>query len=256
MFLFYILIILLFLFLLYIIHLYKLNNIIESFDGTNYTAVIIEPREHKALEFVLHNFLTHLSDKWNFIIFHGNKNINFVNNIINNNLSNYKDRITLKNLNIDNLTLDEYNKLLVSKKFYDEIPTEIFLIFQTDTIICDNYQDLINNYIKYDYSGAPWRNKESGNGGLSLRRKSKMLEIIENCVYKNEPEDVYFSLSCPNIKRYKPSFDEAKKFSVEMVYNDISFGVHKPWLHLNKSNIDNKNKYCKNLDILKALNKK
>ena len=51
---------------------------IESFNNINkedtYTAIIIEPREHKALEFVLSNFLQNLSTKWNFIIFHGNKN--------------------------------------------------------------------------------------------------------------------------------------------------------------------------------------
>ena len=256
MIIFYVFIIIFFIFLLYIINLYKFKNIVESFEESSYTAVIIEPREHKALEFVLHNFLTNLSDKWNFIIFHGNNNKEFVNNIIENNLYKYKDKITLKNLNVDNLTLTEYNKLLVSKKFHDEIPTEIFLIFQTDSIICDDYKDLINNYLKYDYSGAPWRNKESGNGGLSLRRKSKMLEIIEKCKYRNEPEDVYFSLSCPDINRYKPSFDDAKKFSVEMVYNDISFGVHKPWIHLNKTSIENKNKYCKKLDTLINLNKK
>ena len=37
-------------------------------------------------------------------------------------------------------------------------------------------------------------------GGLSLRRKSKMLEIIDNCPYKNNiNEDLYFTQECPEI---------------------------------------------------------
>jgi hypothetical protein len=85
--------------------------------------------------------------------------------------------------------------------------------------------------------------KNIGNGGLSLRRKSKMIEIINNCKYDNKPEDIYFSLSCPNIYRNIPSFEDAKKFSVETVYNDISFGVHKPWIHLKKEYIMLAEKY-------------
>ena len=44
-----------------------------------YTAVIIEPREHPALLFVLTNFLKNLSDDWSFIIYHGTNNIDFIN---------------------------------------------------------------------------------------------------------------------------------------------------------------------------------
>ena len=51
-----------------------------------YTAIIVEPREHPALEFVLNNFLSTLSDEWNIIVFHGNKNIDFLKKIIENNL--------------------------------------------------------------------------------------------------------------------------------------------------------------------------
>jgi hypothetical protein len=47
-----------------------------------YSAVIIEPRQHKALSFVLRNFLENLSNEWNIIVFHGNLNIDYVNNII------------------------------------------------------------------------------------------------------------------------------------------------------------------------------
>ena len=40
-----------------------------------YTAIIIEPREHKALNYVLTNFYNNLSDEWQIIVFHGNNKV-------------------------------------------------------------------------------------------------------------------------------------------------------------------------------------
>jgi hypothetical protein len=147
------------------------------------------------------------------------------------NLYKFKDRITLRNLGVENLELNGYNKLLTTKSFYDYIPTEMFLVFQTDSIIIPTHSHLINTFLKYDYVGAPWiRNKQVGNGGFSLRRKSKMLEIIEKVPYPHgKNEDEYFSLA--PIPMYKPTFDEAKLFSVETVFSEVTFGCHKPWNH-------------------------
>jgi hypothetical protein len=262
----------LFLILLYIIYLLRFNKnkILNKKLYSEYheyfsnkkssekmTAIIIEPRKHKAFEFVINNFLNNLSDNWNFIIFHGNENKIYIENIIKSLNNNNIDKIQLINLNINNLTLDEYNKLLISKKFYDYIPTEIFLIFQTDSIICEENKDYINKFLNYDYVGAPWKDDNIGNGGLSLRKKSKMLEIIEKCNYEeNTPEDVYFALSCPEINRSKPSFKKSQNFSVEAIYNDNSFGVHKPWLHLKKNDYKNMESKCSGLHKLYLLNKK
>lgn len=255
--LFYLVLILLI--ILLIIFILKKNDIKESFENNGkYTAIIIEPRKHKALQFVLDNFCENLSNEWNIIILHGNTNIEYIKNMLNSSdiLKKNSHRITLKNLNVDNLTIKDYNNLLVSKEFYNNIPTEIFLIFQTDSIICKKYKDLINNYIKYDYVGAPWRNKNVGNGGLSLRKKSKMLEIIENCRYSNNNEDLYFSHGCPQVILNKPEYEDSKYFSVETDYSDISFGVHKPWKHLSEDQLIEKTDYCEGLDILTELNKK
>ena len=251
-------ILIIFFILLYIIYLNRIKNINlqEHFLNNEYTAIIIEPREHKALEFVLENFIENLSHKWDFIIFHGNLNKDYIIKILNSNsfLKKNINRIKLINLNINNLTLEDYNNLLVSKDFYKNIPTELFLIFQTDSIICKKNKDLINHFLKYDYVGAPWKDKTVGNGGLSLRKKTKMIEIIDNCTYKNEPEDIYFGKSCPEIFRNKPDFKNAKEFSVETVYNDKSFGIHKPWLHLKRNSYINKVDRCDGLEKLRKLN--
>ena len=199
-----------------------------------YTAIIIEPRKHKALQFVLNNFLSNLSNDWSIIVFHGNNNIDYLNDIINNNLSHFKYRLSLINLNINNLNVKQYNDLLkYNKDLYNHIPTEIFLVFQTDTIIFEKHKNLINYFLKYNYVGAPWQHPHNnhqlvGNGGLSLRRKSKMIEIMEKQGKNDFPEDIYFSCFT-DIDLYKPSSEEAKLFSVETIYSSISFGCHKPW---------------------------
>lgn len=194
-----------------------------------YTAIIIEPRKHKALYFVLNNFLNNLSNAWKIIIFHGNKNEDYVKNIINKKLIKFKNRISLINLKVDNLTIQEYSNLLKTKDFYKNIPTETFLVFQTDSMILKKHKNLINNFLKYDYVGAPCTTKKYkkyiGNGGLSLRKKSKMLKVIKKKGKNNEIEDVYFSNSFVN----KPTIQEAKLFSVEQRFSLRSFGCHKPW---------------------------
>jgi hypothetical protein len=196
-----------------------------------YTAVIVEPREHKALEFVLRNFFTNLSEDWGFVIFHGNKNKYFIHNLLDNKLNEYKSRVyRIIEFDVDNLLTNKYNLLLKSSSFYKSINTELFLIFQTDTIILN--KELINTFLKYDYVGAPWRNGMVGNGGLSLRCKSKMIEIC-NKVPSNftANEDNYFCYQ-NMVELNRPSFQEAQKFSIETVFHEKSFGIHAPWKHL------------------------
>ena len=92
-------------------------------------------------------------------------------------------------LNVENLDITEYSRLLATKSvIYDHILSDIFLVFQTDSMILPANKQIINEFLNYDYVGAPWLvtnyplTKNSsfiGNGGFSLRRKSKMLEIVE-----------------------------------------------------------------------------
>lgn len=247
--------------------IYDQSNIPEKlklqYYVNNYTAIIIEPREHRALYFVLNNFLENLSNNWSILIFHGNKNIDYVNNIIDNQLLQYKHRIRLIHLNINNLTPYEYSDILKQKDIYDYIPTEHFLIFQTDSLILKDNKHIVNEFLRYDYVGAPWKmDKQVGNGGLSLRRKSKMLEIItqnnkqstieiHGHIFNTSEihEDTFFSY-CKGTHVYKPDFETAKHFSVETIFCDQSFGIHKPWQFLESDDWEYlKNKYVELLTL-------
>jgi hypothetical protein len=189
------------------------------------TALIVEPRKHKALAFVLKNVLENLDSTWTIQIYHGNLNKRFVHEIIENELTMYASRITLINLNVDNLTPLEYNALMQQRHFIENIPTETFLVFQTDSMINPRYKDLLYTFLKYEYVGAPWSWGDVGNGGFSLRKKSKCLKCIGGPIYPHE--DMLYSNSIYGL--YKPSQELASLFSVETVYSKVFFGLHCPW---------------------------
>lgn len=221
---------------------------------TLYSAIIVEPRKHSALEFVLKNFLENLDDQWTVVIIHGNLNNHFVKDIINKKLFLYKNRIRTINLEIDNLTISQYSEMFYNYKFYDYIPTETFLIFQTDSMILEENRKKIYDFIEYDYVGAPWIDGiygplGVGNGGLSLRKKSKMIKLLKyrklasinkiNTKYGEYlPEDRFFNgdYTTKYVNINKPSVQKAMSFSVESIYYDSPFGIHKCWYHLSYQN--------------------
>jgi hypothetical protein len=104
--------------------------------------------------------------------------------------------------------------------------------------------------------GAPWEKGGVGNGGLSLRKKSKMLELlkykyigIDNTTYKKHgkyiAEDLFFNgYLVKNVNIHKPSPNKAKEFSVEHIYYENPFGIHNAWNTLDNEKINTlKNKY-------------
>lgn len=227
-----------------------------------YTAVIVEPRNHPALNLVLRNFNRNLDERWKFLIYHGNLNEEYVKTTVFD--LNMDKRTTFVKLNITNMTINEYNLLLCSTLFYDNIYTEMFLVFQTDTLICDQYKDNIYKFMEYDYVGAPWFPELNvGNGGLSLRRKSKMLHILYT-FYNKFPgclpywnEDVFFSsiserliLKNGLINLNKPTSKEAAEFSIETIYSENSFGLHKCWNYLSSDQMENVHKRFPELKLL------
>lgn len=91
-----------------------------------------------------------------------------------------------------------YNKMCCNKNFYKLFKNyEYILIYQTD---CWVFEDRIDEFIKlgYDWYGAPWPHHHDsvGNGGLSLRKVSKMIEITSENKFNGDSvegaEDTWF----------------------------------------------------------------
>jgi len=204
----------------------KINSIEKVFDRmsvipnrTPYTAVIVEPRVHKALPFVIKNALDGLNNDWTILILCSSININQVKPLL-------CERVQHKIVFDKNMTKEQYSQFCTSEYFHSLIPTETFLLFQTDSMILNPSK--LEKFLKYDYVGAPWKDGV-GNGGFSLRKKSKMLEIIRSVPYLGEAEDFYFCKQT-SVKLYRPSVEKAKEFSVEHYFHPSPFGIHQTWV--------------------------
>lgn len=126
-------------------------------------------------------------------------------------------------------SLDDYNKLLTSKEFWESIPFDKVLITQMDAMIL---RKGIEGFLKYDFIGAPLYHIDFPcmNGGFSLRDKKVMLDIIEETPYQGQNvhgyEDIYF---CNELKKKNgklPTKEVARLFSVETIFGLYSFGIH------------------------------
>jgi len=186
-----------------------------------------------------------------------------------------------------------YDTLLKTRWFWEQVEQEKVLIYQADSLLCRDAELDIEAFLEFDYVGAPWRQGacphdndrsvsicmhdfiqmvddagffidnyslpqgQGGNGGLSFRKKSKMLEIIERCKYSlsmDWNEDVFFSFPCPGVQIHLPPLDVAVKFSVESgELFERPFGLHKPWRHRTSSDLKVLTRACPELPVLAGL---
>lgn len=94
---------------------------------------------------------------------------------------------------------EHISRFLTNLWLYETVlqPAEWLLVFQTDSVFCANSRLSLNDFLEYDWIGAPWRpsGRWGGNGGLSLRRVSTMIDVLRNQVRaeNSEPEDVWLA---------------------------------------------------------------
>jgi hypothetical protein len=157
--------------------------------------------------------------------------------------------MSLWNLGVDNLSMQGYSALLTSKEFWNTIQSEQVLIFQTDAITCGKSKFKIDDFMDYDFIGAPvptyisilinilfmskgyiTGHSRFYNGGLSYRTKSKMLAVIEEYPWDQKcTEDIWFCAFLPCVGGVLPTRAEARKFSFEAEkLTTTPWGLHKP----------------------------
>ena len=129
------------------------------------------------------------------------------------------------------LTIREYNVMLKSDTFWQSLPYEKVLIFQSDSRIL---KEGIEDFLEWDYVGAPWRfQNHGGNGGLSLRNVNLMREICRVAKFTNKNEDVEFCnfMFDNNVGNLAPRA-VCSKFSCESIAFFGSLGIHsiEKWL--------------------------
>jgi hypothetical protein len=240
----------------------KASKIPEILQNLDKEAVLVEYRSMQCSESVLLNCILKLGAGWSYTIICGDEAYLYYLKMTE------KIHQNIKVINTGHKNMDQniYNNLLLDKTFWNLLTGEKILIYQTDSFI---FKDNIDDFLKWDYIGAPFsmtflEGNNVGNGGLSLRSKSKMLQVLDTVplintinillnktieifmfYYKleNIPEDIYFSnyLQKLNIGRVA-DFETAKQFSSDTIWNKNSFGMHcmwngnKKWLHYLKEN--------------------
>lgn len=122
-------------------------------------------------------------------------------------------------------SMEDYNRLLTSKYFWEKLPYDKILIFQSDSMLL---RTGIEEFLQYDYVGAPLFHIEfpAMNGGLSLRSKRAMLKVISRFRYAGGNEDMWFCNGIKALKGKFPTKEVAQLFSVETIFGLGSFGVH------------------------------
>jgi hypothetical protein len=207
-------------------------------------AVIVEPRQHPHLEFVIKNIMYFLPS-WSLYIFHSNDNDEFVKNIIG--LKN-RDKVHYNIISPGNITIEEHNELLTSPYFYEKIHAEDILIFQTDSYI---RKSGIECFLEYNFAmiGAPWHwydaaKPQGGNGGFCFRKNSIMKKITREYPYSklDGNEDVYFHFKCNLINANLPYPSLSKTFSVETILFNDPYATHKGYHYLQPFDINLNNR--------------
>ena len=217
-------------------------------EKTMYEAVFIEFRILPHLEFLIRNTILKLGNEWCHTIVCGNLNYAHMKNLCNS----ISPNINVIRLNYNNLNQSTYSILLATTKFWNMFHGTKILIYQEDSIL---FKTNIRDFIEWDYIGAPWQNHQNdttklvGNGGLSLRTKQIMLDVIAKqdiktiklnsgtINYMNHaklticPEDVFFCKTMEdfNIGRIS-DWNTASNFSTEGVLNLNSLGGHNFWI--------------------------
>lgn len=123
-------------------------------------------------------------------------------------------------------SLADYNQLLTSPVFWDNIKYEKVLIFQHDSELL---RSGIEEFLQYDYIGAPWKFQEhGGNGGLSLRTVEVMREVTKKFPYNASLgyEDVYFSNHVKQVGGNLAPREACSKFSCETIFQLGTLGAH------------------------------
>lgn len=203
-----------------------------------YGSVIVETRPLENLSQIIKRHVKYLPKQWQMLVFCSKENEHLVPD-------------TCKKVVLPEafMSINEYNRLLTSMWFWNNIPFEKCLIFQHDSEIFRKWD---NKFEQWDYIGAPWTfQRHGGNGGLSWRSVAAM----KFCISKTEwisvmgNEDVYFCNILHNTTEYKLADRmTCSEFACETIYQPSTFGAHAidKWLTKEQCNTLRKGHYEKN----------
>ncbi|KAJ3181419.1 hypothetical protein HDU87_001025 [Geranomyces variabilis] len=201
-------------------------------------ALLIELRPERTLIPILLHYMATVPEDWPFMLMHSAEVVPLLNRS-----SAVKKYITSGKLTA--MQLPETIKLkdrqdvsyfLTQNSTWHLLPepAEHIFFFQLDAMICSNSEQSVDDYLHFDYIGAPWPHApqlRGGNGGFSMRRKSRLLRCLRHRTWHRgeDSEDVFYSYCLSSFPdAVMPSFNQQKEFAIERVDSPRYLGLHKP----------------------------
>lgn len=164
-------------------------------------ALLIENRVNPILSPLILHFMSVVPPDWRFRFMGSLESVAHVNTsrAIRQHVASGKLDLTYIPANMTTGSQEEISRFLTNLWIYETVlqPAEWLLVFQTDSMLCANSRQSLNNWLDYDWVGAPWNpnGRFGGNGGLSLRRVSAIIDVLRHQVRVDgsEAEDVWLT---------------------------------------------------------------
>jgi hypothetical protein len=239
------------------IYRYNFNIALNYTSKYPYLALIVDDRATPLLVNAVNNVLQHIPIDWKIQIITPYQHWSFYNT---SSLSPFikTNRIFLTPLeqSSNGLSSDErINLLLTSASFWHQVQGDKVLLFQIDSVLCSNSLYNLTDFLQYDFIGAPWYVGGCCNGGLSLRSRTKILQMLESGHFSYRlhemNEDGWFTDNLPYFNSRVAPVSIAKTFAVESIYHPRPFAVHKP--HINTIGLENMNRLCNECPEVKLI---
>lgn len=193
--------------------------------ATDKALVVVESRPSFFLPHVVASFVKHHPD-WRLYVF----GTPAVHALLGSRCNNYAN-VRQVELATQRLTIEGYNRMLMSEEFWGLIREEHVLVFQAD---CVCVRGTPSRFLRYDYVGPVCGTLHPDqfvmNGGLSLRRRSAMLRAVRSLTpdARRKPEDVAFTETMRASGDFVlPGMEECNEFAIESIGNpDTAIGMH------------------------------
>ncbi|KAI9746429.1 MAG: hypothetical protein M1818_000142 [Claussenomyces sp. TS43310] len=198
-------------------------------------AVLIEARPIPHLVPQLLHMMTVVPPDWRFLFIGSNRSVIHIGRSFGAKFQQATGKLDLmvapKPWTID--SKEDVFRMLTDVRFYDELlpGVEWMLKFESDSIMCANSVDSLNDWLDYHWAGAPRTENDqfAGNGGLSLRRISAVRQVLafQQRTNNSDPEDEWFGKRIAILPGLKVATGEQEEhFSVEEVWHEQPMGYH------------------------------
>ncbi|KAI9851002.1 MAG: hypothetical protein M1838_004694 [Thelocarpon superellum] len=207
--------------------------------------LMVDSRPLPQLAPLLLHMMSVAGPDWRFLFLGSNESVALVNTSFAVRQQLEAGRLSLREMPEENVTTsqEQYSQLFTNLAFYESLlPAEFLWVFHADSVICANSEQNLDDWLEYDWVGAPWDESKSvswntrkgnmpgGDGGFSLRRISRVMEVLRfqtRYVEDIDPEDEWLAArigNLPNAKMASPN--DERRFCVEDQWYEQPMGYH------------------------------